>query len=54
MQTFKEKKEVIYYKDYIIHQAERNSGGIRYYAYSNYGILRADTLTGIKRLLNKK
>lgn len=40
----------IHYKNTIIWQATKK---IRYYTYTNTGILKSDTLQGIKKLLNK-
>jgi hypothetical protein len=43
-----------YYKGVLIHQVESGiSGIIRYYCFSDFGILRADTLAGIKKLIKK-
>lgn len=41
----------IWYKGIIIWKALKNASGIRYYAYTNNGVVRADTLKGIKLLL---
>lgn len=39
------------YKNVDIYKASPNSSGIRYYARTSRGILRADTLAGIKNLI---
>lgn len=41
------------YKGYDIFPHDFNSMGLKYYAYGNNGKLRADTLAGIKELINE-
>ena len=41
------------YKGHTIWKATPNASGIKYYAYTDRGIIRADTLAGIKRLIKK-
>lgn len=41
------------YKTYMIHDCSPNSSGMKYFAFGNKGTLRADTLKGIKQLINK-
>lgn len=41
----------INYKNHLIHHAGSNSAGIKYYAYTDAGTVRADSLQGIKRLI---
>jgi hypothetical protein len=43
----------IHYKNIIIWKATPNVAGVRYYTYTNYGLLRSDTLAGIKQIINK-
>lgn len=40
------------YKNFTIYPCEYNASGMRYYAHTNNGTLRADTLQGIKNLIN--
>jgi len=40
------------YKGYIIHKSDYNSSGMRWESFGNNGRLRADTLTGLKDLIN--
>lgn len=42
------------YKGYSIYQCERNSSGMKYYCHGANGYLRADTLAGIKQLINEE
>ena len=44
---------MITYKGYDIFRAGINSSGIRYYVRTRAGILRADTLAGIRKLINE-
>ena len=41
------------YKGYDIFPCERNASGMKYYCLGINGILRADTLAGIKQLINE-
>ena len=43
----------IHYKNIIIWKATRNASGMKYYSYTNKGTLKADTLAGIKKLINQ-
>lgn len=40
------------YKGYDIYPHDYNSSGMKYYTYGKDGKLRADTLAGIKDLIN--
>ncbi len=42
------------YKGYDIFKHDSNSSGMRWYAYGKHGKLRADTLAGIKALINSE
>ena len=41
------------YRGYEIYKCDVNSGGMKYYTRTNNGILRADSLEGIKRLIRR-
>lgn len=51
--TVKKESKERQYKGHTIWRATTNSAGIKYYAYTNNGTLRADTLQGIKNLIKK-
>jgi len=42
------------YKGYIIHKSDYNSSGMRWECFGNNGRLRADTLAGLKELINSE
>ena len=42
----------LFYKNIIIWKATKNTNNMKYYSYTNNGIIRSDTLTGIKKLIN--
>lgn len=44
----------MFYKGYYIFKADKNSSGIRYYARTSIGIVRADTLRGIRQILTQR
>lgn len=44
---------MITYRGYDIFKSDDNTSGIKYYTRTHNGILRADTLDGIKRLIQK-
>ena len=41
----------VHYKGITICRCNRNSSGMRWWALTDYGIIRADTLQGIKYLI---
>ncbi len=41
------------YKGIDVSRADRNSSGIRWEAFTQYGRLRADTKEGMKQLINE-
>lgn len=43
---------IIIYKEHIIERCALNSSGMKYNTLSKIGILRADTLKGIKNLIS--
>ena len=43
----------LFYKEKTIWKATPNASGIKYYTYTEKGVVRADTLKGIKNLINK-
>lgn len=43
----------VFYGEKIIWKATPNSSGIRYYAYTEKGTVKADTLEGIKSLIDQ-
>ena len=42
------------YKDHDIFTCDKNASGMKYYTRTSKGILRADTLQGIKILINEE
>ncbi len=42
------------YRGILIHKAGSNSSGIRWTAFTQNGIVRADTLKGIKMLIDQR
>lgn len=44
---------MINYKGHTIYKADNNASGVKYYARTCNGILRADTLKGMKAIISK-
>jgi len=40
------------YKGVIVHRCDTNSSGMKYYAYTDKGVVKSDTLRGVKKLIN--
>lgn len=51
--TVKKQSKERTYKKHCIWQANPNSAGIRYFAYTKNGTVRANTLQGIKKLISE-